>query len=369
MPESEINPYAAPSLDPRTDFFTEELKFDGVITKEDYEKLFPVKRLENWSLWFLAVFSFSVLGVMAAGLIFAFRAGNLPPVAIVTIYVGLCCIFIGAFYFLLSRRRRGARNSLKSFSDLLGPAQGLLNRDGMFLNDGKRMHWFSPRQIVFSHATTYGVRIQIDKHQGRFLAFRDRLFESYSFSSIRSLIDRWKETGDDYNVENRYLPWQFEDDKKDEVIEFFGHLQIDQPLRTPEMRKSAIIETIGALVSLVISTMLFSGLLIAIGSLALVFSVVLLISSVRLWRKYFFGTTKVVWNQMGWISENEFVWRNDVKGIKRSLSELDRAIRNESLLTLVFNDGASLYLAEPHFHITDKWENTCKRLTELNGGE
>ncbi len=269
--------------------------------------------------------------------------------------------------FITSSRR--ARGKLKQRSDLLGIARGEVNKNGIAFFDGKRLHWFGPQHLLTSTSTKNGFRVRLDADPYRYLSLTKRLFDFYDTALARQLQQQWKDAAASVTTDEPLGIdlWRELCPMPDDAIPFRGTVTIQQPMKTPQNRKTAITESAASVV-LVCMGMLGKDvfhLWVACGMVG--WGVVSSLSSVRIWWKYFHGVHTQAWSQQGWISPVELAFILGSHGVRISLNEIRSCTEHGNLLVLSIISGGIFYLARDHVASKEEWNRITNQTSGMVG--
>ncbi|TWT82456.1 hypothetical protein CA13_39190 [Planctomycetes bacterium CA13] len=339
------------------------LRFNGVIEPDDYRCLLPQNHSERiLYLVLAALLTITILFVGSAGLFFV-STGNL--------LIGLAnfafCVLIGLGLWFIQRRigKQGiTRRHLKKHPDLLGTARGEFSQSGLLFNDGTYQYWFGPSRLVNVGVSKKGIRFSVDGSPYRYLAFTNRLFESYSIFSAAPLKQTWIRLANEKTTDEDpfYLDvWNQVSHPPADAIRFRGQMTLRQPMKTPQLRKQASAE----LVSPVLAGCLFWFARDSIHPIFLwsgiIYTVFALTVNCRTWWNYFKGTSVQVWHQHGWISPDEFASCNNESAVRMPTTKISTFTMEDNLVTLTTESGASYFIPRDHVATQEQWN----RLVDL----
>ncbi|TWU01336.1 hypothetical protein [Stieleria varia] len=352
MPDT--NPYAAPDvpIDDRT-----SLNFNGEIEERDYAELLPIKDFESkiylgLMLILAAVASLSLV-MITWGLITRGWENRLVSVFAVTFAIIAGAVII----YLYNRPLSRARRKLKLSPDLLGPASGVVNESGVRFHDGALLHWFSPESLRNAKVSRTGVRIQVDGNTYRFLAITSRLFDGFNSEVCRSLQRKWREsrkTGGATVDEGDEVGIRELGDIPTDSVSFRGFVKLEQSLRTPQIRRSLIIDFVIATTSLILGIAVTQiPFWIRVGLIA--FGCFAAVTNGIQWKRYLRGVNVVSWNQSGWLSAAEMAFFQNGRGVRFSLDRIVSYREIGAMFVLSTQLNQNYFLARDHIASDDEW--------------
>lgn len=185
-----LNPYSTPETLTLAPDDEPALRFDGVITEDNYVQLMmPVVEwmLIRVLLGLLVPCCLVVLGVTAfATFIKDDKEIAIPGVAgtaILASGIGVC--------LYLGNSRMRARYFLKRYPDSLGSVRGRFDAHGLTVSHGSCTRWFSWPGLSQMTVSRNGLRVPFADHPYHVLALTTELFEFYSAERAREIVDRY----------------------------------------------------------------------------------------------------------------------------------------------------------------------------------
>ncbi|WP_404310776.1 hypothetical protein [Neorhodopirellula lusitana] len=350
-----VNPYqaASPVIDDR-----QNLAFDSVIESSDYAALLPHRDLEAILIKILFGLLVFMSVVFAAMIIMALVLRgwheSLIPVAILTVVM-----MTGTAYLVrYTRAGQRSRGKLKHNPDLLSVARGELTELGIAFYDGTRQHWFGPQYLVNTVVSDVGVRVYVDQNPYRYLALTSRMFDSYSVKVAERLRQHWCDQAahaTDPGVPAGLDAWTALNPMPEDAIAFVGTVTMTQPMRTPEVRKIAIIESISILGMILIGVICNGADLFWFGYAAIAYALFALYFNAKRWWQYFHGTSVNAWNQRGWISLSELAILMGSRGVRMPLREVGNYVDHGSTLEIATSEGGTFFIARDHVASDADW--------------
>ncbi len=360
---SSINPYQPPVATTAVNGDSACLRFDGVITQEDYRRLLPGGDVERWLFVLLAILLSIVIVFMGMATFYVMmNAGNFVPGLVM---LALCCSFGVGLWFCKTRisaqdivERRLARHA-----DLLGPAKGELSRSGMTLYDGIHWYWFGPSRLTKSVVMPQGIRIRLDRNPERFLALTTDQIDGYVESVARGLREHWEESR--FSAGDDQVPapesWVNATTPSDDAIGFRGEVVVETSHRTlPRLRAAASGLAVGAVLTGASLFLFLRDTSQSLSLLLVAYSVVCLTLNLRSWWDYFRGKTTQSWFQHGWVSSQEIVMNDGQSGVRMPLIELASWQMMDQLQLLTLKKGGIYYLPRELFAGDDQWTRLCE---------
>ena len=307
-----INPYQ-PTLPPDTDEDlshspSDRILFDGVIERQDYQRLLPNRQF----LWWLQAVLLIVLMPVLVGstLIAAFKLAleGVTSEAIIIMLVSATTMIIAGWCIAAMRTGWRSRKYLSRFPDLIGVAHGEFNRDGLLTHDGIRQHWIGPTGLSSAMVSKVGIRVPLPGSPYRYLAYTKRMFDSYSLSQAEKMLAIWRKkaaqsTPTDPNpIANL---WTSASEPPGGAVLFKGYCSVRESLRSSrEMQERAIGETVITLVTFAVAIFFISDRNFIFWSAA-ISALICGYSGYQTWRQLLYGTMERSWYQYGWVSASE----------------------------------------------------------------
>lgn len=338
------------------------LRFDGVIERDDYQRLLPRGEREMWLCLVLAVLlGFCILLCGPVSVLFAMSEGKL------LVGMGLIAfwtLMLAALWFLKLRINAGDRATryLKLYPDVLGTAQGEFTADGLAFHDGVHTYWFGPQHLLRTAVSADGMRVQVDARPYRYLALSARLFNGFNVDSANQLKSHWRVLAappsvadDPQGVEL----WNQISQPPTEAIPFRGSATAVIPLRTPNFRNKALIESSSLLLvaTILIFARDYSGSWIYwVGVLVVSYG---LITNTLNWWNYFKRTQQQSWYQLGWVSPQELAICTGNAGVRMPLSETVQKTNDQDQVLLTMRSGQSYCILREMVDTDALWQRLC----------
>lgn len=150
----------------------DSLLFHATIEESDYLALLPPRDFEVWLYlvlgFLLAICDLLALTVVAMGI-------DRTQIS-VALSAGVACVLITmgiGYVWHRIRPQTRARRGLKRNPDVLGPADGCVERSGLLFHDGIRQYWFAPSALQNAKVTPKGIRIHLGEDAYRYLALTE----------------------------------------------------------------------------------------------------------------------------------------------------------------------------------------------------
>lgn len=369
-----INPYQPTLLpDPNEDpnfAASHRMFFDGRIEREDYERLLPNSRLLGWLQVALLLV---IVPLLAGALLLALASiikDGMTSGAFITLGVSVMSLAVAIFAVAAMRRRWRSRKYLSHFPDILGPARGEFNNDGLLMHDGVRQHWFGPTFLSASKVFKAGIRVPLPQvNPYRYLAITSRLFDAYSHTQAKQLQAVWRKNAvkiiatDAHRVGNPIANrWTVAIDPPEGAISFSGYFSSTESSKSEETKQQVISETFG-----------FIGIFIAVIALAtydnplfwgaIMFLFVSGFSGFFTWRKYLYGTVDQSWYQYGWVSVTQIATCHNELGTLIERGEISSIDSNDQMFSLTTHENSQLFIFREHVSGDAAWLRLGELLT------
>ncbi|HBJ35820.1 MAG TPA: hypothetical protein DDZ51_13950 [Planctomycetaceae bacterium] len=341
--------------------------FDGVIKRQDYQRLLPNRQF----LWWLqAVLLLVLMPVLVGSILIAaikLAVDGLILETFVIMSVSGTTMVVAGLCIAAMRTGWRSRKYLSRFPDLIGVARGEFNRDGLLTHDGVRQHWIGPTGLSAANVSKVGIRVPLPGSPYRYLAFTERIFESYSPAQAENLLAIWRKNAarsiptDPNPIANL---WASATEPPKGGILFKGYCSVQEPLSlSREMKEKAIGETIITLVTLAVVVFFISDRNFIFWA-ATISALICGYSCYQTWRQFLYGTMQRSWYQYGWVSDSEVAICHNEWGTIFSHSEITKVEVGSNYLAIVSGTDTRYYILREQVADDIAWLRINELLTK-----
>ena len=326
-----------------------EIKFAGVITRDDYMGLMPSK----WFAWLGTVLTvlcaiMFVGGIVAVGV--ALAEGEL---AVLGAGVGLMSLgsTLGFFGFWASSNSLRANRTLKKYPYLLGAIEGSLLSEGVLFRHQDLTHWWGWGAIPRSVATVNGVRLQYSNNPLHYYAIGTRVLEQADWRGLSDILKSWirkerlKVDATEPRALQRYAPFA------KGCIQIRGPIQFSNPSRRQYLQMLAVEAISLSLFPLVLWLGIEYWIKLVL-SLCVVFLVYSMGSKVR----YLLFNRTIVDNMWGWLGPQQCILGVGQSGLVTSTNEMRLQSATDDMLHLIHTSGNQWYIARSLLVNMEQWD-------------
>jgi len=367
-----INPYQ-PTLLPDADEdislnTSDRILFDGLIERQDYKRLLPNRQF----LWWLqAVLLIVLMPVLVGSLLIAASKLALEGVtneAIIIMLVSAMTMVIAGWCIAALGTGWRSRKYLSRFPDLIGVARGEFNRDGLLTHDGIRQHWIGPTGLSTAMVSKRGIRVPLPGSPYRYLAFTQRLFDSYSLSQAEKLLTIWRKkvarsTPTDPNpIANL---WTSASEPPEGAVLFKGYCSVREPLRSSrEIKERVIGETVVTAVAMGVAVFFINDRNLIFWA-AISSAFLCGYSCCQTWRQLLHGTIERSWYQYGWVSDIEVAICQNEWGTIFNHCEITKVEETGNYLAIVSGIDTRHYILREQVADDAAWLRLCHLLAKF----
>ncbi len=370
-----INPYRAP-VPALGEADAKSLNFAGEINVDDYAALVPRGNFESVLYKVLFALLALVSTVFTLAIVTLFIKKGVAPdskTSLVIVVITIPMIIGTYFVWRYNKPIQRAMRTLKRNPDLIGRAHGRLTESGLAFHDGRFQHWFGPQHLLSVTFSDDGVRIPVDLDPSRFIALTARMFDQYSQTAMQRLLDHWRLSASAVasNEETVGLDlWHELAPMPEDGVAFQGTLTLQQPMRTPLNRQSAVIASISTILLILMGVFGDDAFEYWARCGFIVLGILMIPFSLRTWWRYFRGTTVVTWYQRGWISLGKFAMLLDARGVCMSTAQfMDPTaghIDHGEIVELIASSKARYFVARDHVSDDQQWTQIKNNLSGAN---